>query len=163
MNLSTESWYARWFFWSCRVRDRFFLSPQKRDYHNSEHNYRLVGTNLCQFFRVLLIGVIITALTLGMYGYIAFVLLILPFLLFKVYTLGTILLTIIGILCVAAAFVGLIFGIVVGTGRTFRYLHDRNAAQPTGEPSFWGLVLTYLMAIKQRFCPTIKFSGPIDD
>jgi hypothetical protein len=157
MQLDLNLWYVRWFFWSCHARDRFLLLPSTRDVYSSAQKFRLSGTNLCQFVRMLFIGVAIVMLTVATYLYLLFVVLILPFILFRFMSIGATLLFALEVLLGITLTVTIIIGIAIGINRTVSYLHDRTTSQPERSPGFFRLMIAYFVAVKRRYCPMIVF------
>lgn len=154
MQINTDQWYARWFLWSCRVLDRWRNG-------NREFEARFRGTNLCQFFRTLVWASLVSAWSIGLWAYIAFVLLVLPFLLFNVTTVAMA----VGIIAVAALVgIATVVIVLVSTPEVLRWAgnrlseaKDRMEPEPNRPPSFLGVCWAYAVGIKQRFCPTITF------
>ena len=74
MQINTDYWYAKWFMWSCRVLDQWLGG-------NREMRAIYQGTNLCWFFRTLLWGGLVSAWSISVWAYMAFVVVVLPFML----------------------------------------------------------------------------------
>jgi hypothetical protein len=150
MTLNPQLWYVRWFFWCCRMLDRFW---------HTDHDQCKQATNLCQFFRILFFGTLINALVIAGYCYVLFVVFVLPFLLFAPLSIGLALAATFGAISAFVAFVVLIWGCVVGISKTTDYLSKKKLDHTDDKPGFWKVLIHYLVSIKQRFCPLISFSG----
>ena len=152
MEARSDQWYVGWFRWSCRVLDRFVRLRYTREYRY-EH-----GTNLCHYFRTLAYGTAIAAGSLALWAWTIYVVLIMPFTMFPLAGL----LSTVGLALAAAAGVfGLMVGVLMVASATekapeaFMRIRGRVAER---SPGFAGVVWTYLVGIKRRFCPTITFS-----
>jgi hypothetical protein len=105
----------------------------------------------------LFIGLIIALLTISTYVYLAFVVVVLPFILFPVTNIGTMIATILVIMIGLCAIIGSIIALVYGVNWSMEYLYHRNQANQGRPPGLFGLMIAYLMAVKQHFCPIIIF------
>lgn len=152
MNLSANRWYVAWFFWSCRALDNFCGGWDDR---NSK--YAAKGTNLCHFFRTLMWGSLIFTSVFALYIWVVFVVLVLPFILFKFASVGGALLVVTGIILGAITFLAALIGIFQGGILVTETIKTRNANLQQKEPSFLSLVIAYIVATKKKFCPTIQF------
>jgi hypothetical protein len=152
MQANFNQWYVQWFIWSCRAMDRWGTD------RNRESNARRNGTNLCQFFRILLWGAMISTWSIALWAYMAFVVLVLPFILFNVTSIAMIAAIVVA---AAAAIIGLLFALFaipdaarwVGS-RMSRITDVNDRDQPLG---FFQVCWQYIAGIKKRFCPTITF------
>jgi hypothetical protein len=168
MDLAQHRWFVRWFFWCCRVEDRFCSSKRRLDRGYSRTERYFDGTNLCHFFRTLLFGSLIFGLTVALYAYLFFVVVILPLLLFRTVAVATIVLVILGILAGAAGFVAiLVFGVpwvVQWLNRWGTRWAQANPRPDNQEPGFFRLAYGYYRGLKQQICPLIAFKGdPVHD
>ncbi len=152
MQVNSDQWYVRWFLWNCRILDQW-LNPG----HASRRVERAMnkGTDLCTFFRTILLGTLVALLNLAVWAWTAFVLLVAPFLLFNVTTVAMSLAFIVGV--VAAAM--LVVVAVVGTPDAIRWVARKTSSAvkeaPERAPTFLQVFGRYLKGVKQRFCPTI--------
>jgi hypothetical protein len=157
MNMKLTTWYVQWFFWSCHVIDRFCLTSNQRDYISVFERYQN-GTNLCRFFHVLFLGVAINAIIVIWYASLLFIVFVLPFRLFSAYNIGFSMMVVALIIAAMVAFVVVLWRCVV----LLRRFLDYRAAHPKPpkevEP-FMSVFWAYLKALKERYCPIIKFEG----
>ena len=162
MNLAADVWYVRWFFWSCRALNQFCLTSDYRysRYYNRERIHQN-GTNLCHFFRTLLWGSLLGVLSVATWIYVGFVVIVMPFLLVGTSNIGIVFLAIGTVVGVPVAAVALLYGISVGLSFGLSFAIEKVRCRPAKEntvPSFFGLTVSYLAALKQRMCPIIKFT-----
>jgi hypothetical protein len=152
VQVNSSQWYVRWFLWNCMVLDRWWNSEYvpMRARRAMEH-----GTDLCTFFRTILLGTVVAALNLGIWLYMVGVFLVAPFLLFNVTTVAMSVAVVLGIVAAIFALATAVVFAVSATqwlGRKARVAaHDA----PSAAPSFLQVFGRYLVGIKQRFCPTI--------
>jgi hypothetical protein len=152
MQINTDQWYAKWFLWSCRVLDQW------RD-GSREMRALYRGTDLCRFFRTLLWGALVSAWSISVWAYMAFVVLVLPFKLFNITTVAMTIATALGVLL--ALF--LLLTVLIGTPEAVRWAKERiaeraeRAIDADRQPGFMGICWAYVVGIKRRFCPTITF------
>jgi hypothetical protein len=155
MNINIKTWYVYWFFWSCRVIDNFCGIRWRS--RNRENRYR-DGTNLCQFFRTLLLGALFSSLWFALYAWIGFVVIVLPFILFHITSIGVFSVTVAGILAGVVGFIALLWGIIIGGSVVFDYIMDRSEKLiDYPKIGFFTLCFHYIASIKNKFCPTITF------
>jgi hypothetical protein len=153
MVLDSNLWYVKWFMWSCHVLDYFCSTSEGRDWWRRSWEYN-DGTNLCHFFRTLMWGTLITSATAALYLYAVYVLIYLPFHLFTFHDISFVAMLVTFMLAgVAVLILGVIFGLEY-LGRFFRFLQKE-----TVRPSFVRVTMTYLAAVKKKYCPTITFKG----
>lgn len=158
MQLNLQTWYVQWFFWSLRVLDRFCKTANGRRNFSSEEKY-YHGTNICHFFRTLLLGNLIAAVTLATYGLLLWAI-ILPFLLFPLVSVGKTVLIVLAMLTTVA----LTMFIIIGGARGVNHVIQRLNTRPVNtQPGFWKLLIHYIVSIKQQFCPIIQFRGDSPD
>lgn len=147
MNLKTNAWYVRWFFWSLGIVDAFF--GQER-YRLSQEYVERNGTNLCFFVQCnLLYAPLILALnTATCLGALA-VLTAAPIYFFGFITYLWIL-GVIGVIILAIYLVVKLIG----------YWVDRpvEVKETEQNPGFGSVLWAWLAAKKQKVCPVIKFS-----
>lgn len=158
MDLSQHTWYVRWFFWCCRIEDRFCTPKHRRDRGYTRTERYRAGTNLCHFFRTLLLGSLLFALTLALYFYVLFVLVILPLLTFPALQLAY---DAFLVLAITAGSVAIAMVILIGfpwIGKSWQAW--KPAVPPRGppaEPRFFRLIQQYYRALKDQICPLIVF------
>jgi hypothetical protein len=157
MTLSSNLWYVRWFFWCCRVLDRFVSLSDRKFFMDSREEVHKNGTNLCHFFRTLFFGTLITAFVVSLYVTILFIVFILPFFLFNAYSI----MAVIGIITGVLIGIGLVIASIFWLARLFsagmKYLGERRATSPTKQPGFFAIFIAYLVALKERYCPLMQF------
>lgn len=151
MRMNPSLWFVQWFFWSCRVLDRFFC---RNGYGMRTEKYKN-GTNICHFFRTLLWGMIITLGVVAWYLWLAFVVL-LPFILFRISSLGMVTFLMICVVAVIGIIVATIYGICTLVQMYADYAATREA-KPDNGPSFTKMTYLYLKAWKERYCLIIEF------
>jgi hypothetical protein len=162
MNLAADLWYVKWFFWSCGVLDRFTLTASKRRYKSRKERFAR-STNLCQFFRTLLLGTLVFLIVLGIEGYLLYAILIQPFLIFGTSSIMRVCIVAIAAISILAVFVGFIALVVYGVRRFFWWVEHRPKGTPHHRPQFVDVAVSYYRAIKQQICPTIAFKGSDSD
>lgn len=155
MELNPRLWYVQWFFWSCRVLQRFCSTRSSAFFHR-EYRYRN-GTNLCHFFRTLLWGTLIFLGVIGLYAYAIFAFLVLPFMLFSYLSVLTVVGVIVGVLALTACVIAIVH-LVVKMGTWLVKRHPK-PSRPSDQPRFAKVVRSYWTAIHDRICPLIKFRG----
>lgn len=159
MQVNSDQWYVRWFLWNCQIMDRFL----NHDRHQTRAERALRrGTDLCTFFRTILVGSLIVLLSLSLYLYILGVFFVAPFLLFNITTVAMTVGFVVAV--IAGAFAVVV--VVVGTPEAVKWAaaKTRSAveAAPHKAPSFLQVCYRYLLGIKQRFCPTITIRSKED-
>lgn len=154
MNVNSNQWYVRWFFWNCRALDNFTSRDLRYDDPREEQYSE--GTNLCQFFRVMLFGTLVSLASVGSVIYTVFCFVILPFLLFNatnvlsaVGVVFGVFVGAIGLVCICVAAPG---GVEWVTKKTKQTLKNQEKS-----PSFFYVFCQYIIGVKKRFCPTITF------
>ena len=158
MELDRRQWYVRWFFWSLMVWNEF-----KED-DDSSWRYR-TGTNLCHFLRVMLVWCpLVLLLNAAVYGSGIAVLTVLP-----IYFYGGVgYAWIIGVIVFV---VGLLLAVKFVNRRLSEWSYRRSAMRvrvpqpprapitaPTG-PTFLEVLLSYIIAVKMKVCPTVTFKS----
>ncbi len=152
MQLNSDQWYVKWFLWNCRILDQW-LNPG----HASRRVERAMnkGTDLCTFFRTILLGTVVALLNLAVWAWVVFVLLVAPFLLFNVTTVAMSLVFIVGVLVAS----GSVATAVMGAPAAIRWVARKTSSAvkeaPQRAPTFLQVFGRYLKGVKQRFCPTI--------
>ena len=159
MQVNSNQWYVRWFLWNCQIMDQFL----NHDRHQTRAERALRrGTDLCTFFRTILVGSLIVLANLGLWLYVLGVFFVVPFLLFNITTVAMTIGFVIGIIVAAFAVVV----VVIGTPEALKWAaaKTRSAveAAPDATPSFLQVCYRYLVGIKQRFCPTITIRSKED-
>jgi hypothetical protein len=139
MELTKNIWYVRWFFFNCKILDRYCLSSyREKQYKN--------GTNLCHFIRTLLYGSLALFLLTFLYTYIIYVI-VLPFILFPyMEVIITIAMTIFVIISTTSVFLILI-----------EWKESRSSTVKNNPAAFMTIIKLYYISWKEKFCPTINF------
>jgi hypothetical protein len=149
MQAQINQWYVRWFLWNCEVLDKFWDKNRTRKYAQ--------GTNLCDFFRTILLGTLITMLSLAIWAYMIITVFVMPFVLFNFVSVAVT----VGV-WLAAVMALFLLVIVLTTVPTVvldaydRFTHTIKAPSDK-PPSLTQVTWVYLKGIKNRFCPTIRF------
>lgn len=152
MQVNSDQWYVRWFLWNCRIMDQCLNSDRP---HTRADRALRRGTDLCTFFRTILVGSLIVLANLGLWLYVLGVFFVAPFLLFNVTTVAmTVGFLVTVVTCAFAAVAA-----VVATPGAVKWVAGKTRsaveAAPDATPSFLQVCYRYLVGIKQRFCPTI--------
>lgn len=161
MNLNYSMWYVKWFFWNLRVLDRF-CKKKSRAYISPSHEKYIHGTNICHFFRTLVLGTTIMFFVVVLYIWAFFVVFILPLILFQVYSI----LGILGILAFAICGMSLVIAIIFGLMNFGTYVYDKmqnRSNRQDKKPGFFTVMCKYIVSVKQQFCPVIKFEENSDE
>ena len=163
MNLDRKSWHVRLFFSSHGICDKFTGFDRNWYYDDFDRSwyYDDESTNLCHYVRVILLYAPLVFLAhLIFLAAALYVLILLPFQLF-----GTGYWYAIGIIAALAA----LAGIAVWFHRRWEFVwskkHEEKTSQPTPEPEpvkvkrpgFFEVLWNYLIAVKQKICPTVNF------
>ena len=160
MQVNSEQWYVRWFLWNCRIMDQFLNSDRP---YTRAHRALERGTDLCTFFRTILLGTVIALLNLGLWLYILGVLFVAPFLLFNITTVAMTM----GLAVAVIAGALVVVAVVVGTPKAVKWAARKTRAAvdsaPEKAPGFLQVCYQYLVGIKQRFCPTITIRSKNHD
>lgn len=155
MNLSANIWYVKWFFWSVAVIQATRGKPYNID--NRINQFLQKGTNLCQFMRTILIGTFFTGANILVWINAVFVVFIYPCILFPPSDILSAIFLLLCILLAIAIVVGLAIGFVrVGTHVSEKVYDWANKRSDTN-PGFFTLMIKYIVSVKQKFCPAIKF------
>jgi hypothetical protein len=121
------------------------------------------GTDLCTFFRTILLGTLVALVNLAVWAWVVFVLLVSPFLLFNVTTLAMN----VGIACgIIAAPVLLVLAVMAApdaVGWVAQKTRQAVRDAPQRAPTFLQVFGRYLIGVKQRFCPTITIKDKHHD
>ena len=129
-----------------------------RPSRDREYMALLLGTNLCQFFRTLLWGAMIGAWSIALWAYMAFVALVLPFLLFNVTSIAMHIAIVFGM---TSAFISIIVALFMipnaASWIRTRISNITTNENPDRPPGFLRVCWRYIVGIKNRFCPTITF------
>ena len=151
MNLNRGQWHVRLFFWALGIWDEFA--------RNGDTSYQYVdGTNLCHFVRTITVyAPLVILLHGGLIAAAVYSVILLPVELFGAVTYSRIL-----------AGLVLLAGAVIGIKALVRYREKRSWMKPevrivkapppiaTG-PSFWAIMLEWLISQKKKICPMIRF------
>ena len=160
MQVNSDQWYVKWFLWNCNILDRW-LNPG----YASRRVERAMnkGTDLCTFFRTILLGTLVVLLNLAVWAWVAFVMLVMPFLLFNVTTVAMT----VGLFVVLFAAAMLVATAVVGAPEAIRWVARKTSSAvkkaPQRAPTFLQVFGRYLIGVKQRFCPTITIKDNNND
>ncbi len=160
MQVNSEQWYVRWFLWNCRIMDRFL----NWDRHQTRAQRAVErGTDLCTFFRTILLGTLITLLNLSLWIYIVGVFFVVPFLLFNITTLAMTIGFAVAVIAGALAVVVVVVATPEAVKWAARKTRAAVEAAPEKAPTFLQVCYQYLVGIKQRFCPTITIRSKNHD
>jgi hypothetical protein len=159
MLIDQRTWYARWFQWNCRVLDRAW--PNR--WHDDRESRYQGGTNLCHFMRTIMLGSLAAVISVvAMLAPIA-ALIVIPWLLYGLLPVAS---AWIGVITALAALVALTWLLAEAMPKAFAAAKaraadagDRAWSRIEAAPGFFGLIVRWLVAIKQRACPTIRFKG----
>ena len=152
MQVNSNQWYVRWFLWNCRIMDQFLNSDRP---YTRAHRALERGTDLCTFFRTILVGSLIVLLSLSLYLYIVGVFFVAPFLLFNITTVAMTFGFVVAVIAGAFALVVVVMATPEAAKWAVRKTRSAVEAAPHKAPSFLQVCYRYLVGIKQRFCPTI--------
>jgi len=159
MQVNSDQWYVRWFLWNCQIMDRFL----NHDRHQTRAERALRrGTDLCTFFRTILVGSLIVLLSLSLYLYILGVFFVAPFLLFNITTVAMTVGFVVAVVAGAFALVVVVMGTPEAVKWAARKTRSAVEAAPHKAPSFLQVCYRYILGIKQRFCPTITIRSKED-
>lgn len=149
MKAEINQWYVRWFLWNCGVLDQFTGKRRAVQYEQ--------GTNLCHFFRTLLLGSMVAVLSVGLWAYLLITIFVMPFVLFNFVSVAISVGVAITLLAAVVALV-LLFT-VVPSAMVHAYNKFTNKQKPPSDkpPGIAQVAWAYIMGIKNRFCPTIRF------
>jgi len=159
MQVDSDQWYVRWFLWNCRIMDQFLNSDRP---HTRANQALRRGTDLCTFFRTILLGSVIVLANLGLWLYVLGVFFVVPFLLFNITTVAMTIGFVIGIIAAAFAVVVVVIGTPEALKWAARKTRSAVEAVPDATPTFLQVCYRYLVGIKQRFCPTITIRSKED-
>lgn len=159
MQVISDQWYVRWFLWNCQIMDRFL--NHTRHQTRAERALRR-GTDLCTFFRTILVGSLIVLLSLSLYLYILGVFFVAPFLLFNITTVAMTVGFVVAVVAGAFALVVVVMGTPEAVKWAARKTRSAVEAAPHKAPSFLQVCYRYILGIKQRFCPTITIRSKED-
>jgi hypothetical protein len=149
MKAEINQWYVKWFLWNCRVLDQFTGKRRTEQYTQ--------GTNLCHFFRTLLLGSMVAVLSVGLWAYLLISIFVMPFVLFNFVSVAISVGVAITLLAAAVALV--LLGTVAPSAVAHAYKKITNSVKPDSDkpPGITQVAWAYIMGIKNRFCPTIRF------
>lgn len=155
MITNSNAWYVKWFMWNCHVLDKFSNSyPRHIRYEQ--------GTNLCTFFQILFWGTLVQVLSVVTWAYVIMTFLILPWWLFSI----TQVLTVVGITLGILGIIALVVSMLVGAPEIKQWVqkkaHTMFTPEPNHTPKFYQVAAQYVMGIKRKFCPTIQFKKDSD-
>jgi len=152
MQVNSNQWYVRWFLWNCRIMDQFLNSDRP---HTRADRALRRGTDLCTFFRTIMVCSLITLLNLALWLYIIGVLFVAPFLLFNITTVAMHVGFVVAVVAGAFTLVVVVMSTPEAVKWAVRKTRSAVEAAPDATPSFLQVCYRYLVGIKQRFCPTI--------
>ena len=152
MRVNRHQWYVRWFLWNCTLMDQFL----NRDLPHTRANRAMSrGTDLCTFFRTILVGTLIALINAGFWLYLVGVFFVAPFLLFNITTVAMSVGLIVGILVAAVAVVAVVVAAPEAVKWARRKATPALNKAPDQAPTFLQVAWRYVVSVKQRFCPTI--------
>lgn len=136
MNLNPEFWYVRWFFWSATVLQVIFGNELVRKVK--------IGTNLCQFFKVIFLGTLCAVLWISSLLQLFVFFIVMPLVFCST-------MQIISYLSVIILF----FVVIPLFFYCFVYCIDKYYT--TSEPSFMSTFFEYIKSYKNKVCVSITF------
>lgn len=149
MKAQINQWYVRWFLWNCGVLDQFTGKRRAVQYAQ--------GTNLCHFFRTMLLGSMVTMLSLGAWAYLLITMFVMPFVLFNFVSVA---IAVGGVVTMfaAALLVALLCTVAPGAvSKAYNKLMHRHKPPSDKPPGIAQVIWAYVQGVKNRFCPTIRF------
>jgi hypothetical protein len=159
MQVNSDQWYVRWFLWNCRIMGQFLNSDRP---HTRADRALRRGTDLCTFFRTILVGSLIVLANLGLWLYVLGVFFVAPFLLFNITTVAMTIGFVVAVIAGAFALVVVVIATPEAAKWAARKTRSAVAAAPDATPGFLQVCYRYLVGIKQRFCPTITIRSKED-
>lgn len=166
MELNSDLWYVKWFFWSCKVLDYFTRTGESRRWNGERSKtFAKNGTNLCQFVRTLFWGTSIYTLQFVVYALVVYVLVIKPFLLFSAASVLTLVGVVVGTIVGGIAVLGgAVWGLDVVSSKVKDLLSNRSEKEVNDTPTFLSVMWQYVVAQKRKICPMVAFTGvPIEE
>lgn len=159
MQVNSDQWYVRWFLWNCQIMDQFL----NHDRHQTRAERALRrGTDLCTFFRTILVGSLIVLANLGLWLYVFCVFFVAPFLLFNITTVAMTVGFVVAVVAGAFTLVVVVMSTPEAVKWAARKTRSAVEAAPEKAPTFLQVCYHYLVGIKQRFCPTITIRSKED-
>lgn len=149
MQAQINQWYVRWFLWNCGVLDQFTGKCRTHQYAQ--------GTNLCHFFRTLLLGSMVTVLSVGLWAYLLITMFVMPFVLFNFVSLAITVGGVVTMFAVVLAVMFLCSVVPYAVTKAYKKINHRAPAPSDKPPGIAQVAWAYIMGIKNRFCPTIRF------
>ena len=149
MQAQLNQWYVRWFLWNCKVMDMFLGRRNANRYSQ--------GTNLCHFFRTLMLGSLVTVLSVAVWAYMLITMLVMPFVLFNFVSVAVtvgVVVTMFAVIVGVVAVIAVAPAVIAGAAARVNNKVKDTAQSP---PGLARVAWAYVMGIKNRFCPTIKF------
>ena len=162
MDINSNTWYVKWFFWSCMILDRFRgLDSYDLTYRGLTQKHAS-GVNLCMFLQIIWWGMCVLLLTMIMCASVIASLVVMPIYLFGWVTYGLVLLSIVlGLAFVGGAAWLLIVGFPEGAHKAKSWASAKVTQivtpDPEKVPGFGKLCMMHVYAIKQKYCPQITF------
>ena len=139
MDLSVNTWYVGWFFYMAS-----WFASSKID------QFKTNGTTLCQFIRIALFGgLIFIAAVLFLSWIVLDMLLVGP-----VMSLGW---TGFLVLPTMILMVIIFFAVIGGMILLGRFIGSKISGNLSADPSTLSLIWQYIVAVKHKMCPIIKF------
>ena len=160
MNINPNTWYAVWFRWSCGVLDRAW--PMSWNNIPRVEMYQR-GTNLCHFLRTMMLGTIVALMSAATWLYFITVITVVPVYLYGATPVLVSMGALVFMILVAGVVVWLLSEVfpkvytTVKNGTKAKISSMIHVAQDQ-TPSFLKLLMNHLVAVKQKYCPTIGFN-----
>lgn len=152
MELNRASWHASWFRWACRSLDQAWPRGACREYR---YEWR---TDLCTYFRTIGMGTLAAAYSLAAWAALVGVLTLWPIWLLGPlnYLFGLMMIAMIFLLAGGAVWVTTTGFPCVAARAREGFRHAAMVARD-GTPTALALVVAQARAVKDRYCPTIRF------
>ena len=163
MQVNSDQWYVKWFLWNCKILDKWLHTSYS---DQRVHKAMGRGTDLCTFFRTILLGSLVVLLNLVVWVWMICVLLVMPFWLFNV---ATVAMAVGFVLCLVTALTAIALLILAvefmptALQWVTRKASNSIAKAPRHAPTFLQVFGGYLVGVKQRFCPMITIKDSNND
>ena len=159
MVIHTDQWHFRLYLWSRQLLLQFRGRRELFD----ELRVRHFGVNLCPYMRTLVVWMpIVVMLHLAVFGWIAYVYVVMPLRLFGAMAVGIILAKTIAAMIAGVVFGSILIGLVKLYSLFMDWRADYRAAHPAAEAAhpqrfgFFKLLGAYLRAAHDKVCPHIE-------
>ena len=147
-----KTWYVKWFLWNCKVLDRFTDRPHRFTKYSQ-------GTNLCEFFKIILYGTGATILTVFSWLLLVMVA-VLTFVLFPLSGIFIVIAYMVGCMAVLFTIMATLVGVIAASENVSEKFERLLSDDST---SFIKVLYNYYKGVKEKFCPFITFSDDKKD